>query len=119
MTQIQVSRDAVSSAARRPAIDAAERHRMIQEAACALYEDGGRIHGHDMDEWITAEAYVDRMLAQQADEQVTEPIMPDVQQSAGLSKARDEELKRIMRQHPRRDIPNVESMEPGEAPPRE
>jgi hypothetical protein len=119
MTQNQVSRDAVSTTARRAVIDAAERHRMILEAAYALHEDGGRIHGHDMDDWIAAEAYVDRKLAQEADEQATERIMPDVQQSAGLSKARDEELKRIMRQHPRRDIPKVESVEPGEAPPRE
>lgn len=119
MTPRQLSQGAVRSAARRPVIDAAERHRLIQEAAYALHEDGGRIHGHDMDDWIAAEAYVDRMLAQEDEEQAAEPVMSDVQQSAGLSKARDEELKRIMRQHPRRDIANVESVEPAEAPPRE
>jgi hypothetical protein len=119
VTPRQVSQGAVRSAARRPVIDAAERHRMIQEAAYALHEDGGRIHGHDMDDWIAAEAHVDRMLAQEVEEQAAERVMPDVQQSAGLSKVRDEELKRIMRQHPRRDIANVESVEPAEAPPRE
>lgn len=47
-----------------PPVDPAERQRMIQEAALSLYEPGALIHGHDLDGWIAAEAYVDRMLAQ-------------------------------------------------------
>ncbi len=33
--------------------------------------------------------------------------------------AHDEAMKRIIRQHPQRDIPRVESIEPREAPPKE
>ena len=40
-------------------IDAQTRHRMIQEAAYSLYERGGFVHGHDLDDWLAAEAYVD------------------------------------------------------------
>jgi len=39
---------------------------------------------------------------------------PEVQQSNGRSVARDEKMKRIIRQHPQRDIAQVESLEPPE-----
>ncbi len=39
---------------------------------------------------------------------------PEVQQSNGRSIARDEKMKRIIRQHPQRDIAQVESLEPPE-----
>lgn len=38
------------------------------------------------------------------------------QESNGRSIARDEAMKRIIKQHPQRDIPRVESVEPPEAP---
>ncbi|HVC10288.1 MAG TPA: DUF2934 domain-containing protein [Burkholderiales bacterium] len=38
----------------------------------------------------------------------------EVQQSNGRSIARDEKMKRIIRQHPQRDIAQVESLEPPE-----
>jgi len=43
----------------------------------------------------------------------------EVQQSARCGIARDEKLKRIVKQHPQRDIPKVESGEPAEMPPKE
>ncbi len=43
----------------------------------------------------------------------------DVQASGARSIARQEQLKRIVKQHPQRDIPKVESVDPGEAPARE
>lgn len=42
---------------------------------------------------------------------------PEIQQGAGRGVARDEGLKRIVRQHPQRDEPKVDSVEPGETPP--
>lgn len=43
----------------------------------------------------------------------------DVQASGARSIARQEQLKRIVKQHPQRDIPRVESVDPSEAPARE
>lgn len=40
-------------------------------------------------------------------------------ESSRRSIARDEVMKRIIKQHPQRDIPRVESIDPREAPPRE
>lgn len=49
----------------------------------------------------------------------TEPLEPEAQQSQETSIAKEEKLKRIIKQHPQRDIPRVESMEPPEAPSKE
>jgi len=46
----------------------------------------------------------------------TEPIEPEAQQSHETSIAKEERIKRIIKQHPQRDIPRVESVEPPEAP---
>jgi len=43
---------------------------------------------------------------------------PEIQQgTGGRSKAKDDRLKRAVRQHPTRDEPRVESVEPIELPP--
>jgi hypothetical protein len=44
---------------------------------------------------------------------------PELQQGHGRSVSKEEGLKRIIKQHPQRDIPRVESVEPSEAPPKE
>jgi hypothetical protein len=41
------------------------------------------------------------------------------QEGRPRSIARDEAMKRIIKQHPQRDIPRVESIEPAETPPKE
>jgi len=43
----------------------------------------------------------------------------EVQQSTVRSPAKQDKLSRIIKQHPQRDIPRVESVEPPEAPPKE
>jgi hypothetical protein len=48
-------------AARDP-IDADERHRLISEAAHALYAGRGYVNGFDFEDWLTAEAQVDNAL---------------------------------------------------------
>lgn len=45
------------------------------------------------------------------------PTEPEIQQGGGQSIANDERLKRLLRQHPLRDEPKVDSVEPDEAPP--
>ena len=47
-----------------------------------------------------------------------EPAGREVQQSDGRSIVTDERLKRAIKQHPQRDEPKVDSVEPGEVPPR-
>jgi hypothetical protein len=46
-----------------------------------------------------------------------EPSPPAIQQSDGRSIAADERLKRVIKQHPQRDEPKVDSVEPLELPP--
>ncbi len=48
-----------------------------------------------------------------------QPLEADLQQSSTRSIAKQERLKRIVKQHPQRDIPRVEGVEPDEAPPKE
>lgn len=43
---------------------------------------------------------------------------PEVQLGHGRSKSKDERIKEIVRQHPQRDEPRVDSVEPDETPPR-
>jgi hypothetical protein len=45
------------------------------------------------------------------------PAQPEIQQGAGRGKAKDDRLKRAVKQHPQRDEPRVESVEPSEMPP--
>lgn len=42
---------------------------------------------------------------------------PEIQKSGRRSVANDERLKRVIKQHPQRDEPKVDSVEPGEIPP--
>ena len=41
---------------------------------------------------------------------------PEVQQGHGRSIAKGEKLERLIKQHPQRDEPRVDSVEPGETP---
>lgn len=46
-----------------------------------------------------------------------EPSKPEIQQGDGRSIGTDERLKRVIKQHPQRDEPKVDSVEPLELPP--
>jgi len=45
-----------------------------------------------------------------------EPLEPEVQQSNERSIAKHERMKRVIKQHPQREIPRVEGIEPRDAP---
>ena len=45
-----------------------------------------------------------------------EPPPHEVQEGHGRSKSRDERVKRVLKQHPQRDEPKVDSVEPDEMP---
>jgi hypothetical protein len=46
------------------------------------------------------------------------PPEPEVQEGHGRSRRKDDQLKRIIKQHPQRDEPRVDSVEKNETPPR-
>lgn len=112
----------------RRTIDADMRHRMTREAAYYRYVERGCAHGNDLADWFQAESEIDRLLRsssrpetvlQQRQPESTDVAQTAVQGSSPRSVAHDEAMKRIIRQHPQRDIPRVENLEPGEAPSKE
>ena len=107
------------------AFDAETRHRMTREAAYYRYVERGYAHGNDLEDWLQAESEIDRLVrprvpvVQKRPSESIDVGQTAVQGSSPRSVAHDEAMKRIIRQHPQRDIPRVENLEPGEAPPRE
>ncbi|HQT25152.1 MAG TPA: DUF2934 domain-containing protein [Burkholderiales bacterium] len=84
----------------------------IREAAYNRYADRGYEHGHDLEDWLEAEAEIES--------ESNEPgIESGVQQGGTMGPAEDELLKRMIRRHPQKEIPLVEGMEPEKAPSRE
>jgi hypothetical protein len=46
-------------------------------------------------------------------------LEPELQQSGQIGRARDDLLKRAIKQHPQREIPKIEDVDPSEAPAKE
>lgn len=95
-----------------------QRENMIREAAYFRYVRDP-VPGHDLDDWLAAEA---ELFGVKAGPQAAEPFEAayyGVQESAVHGFWKDDALKRIIRRHPQKGIPLVESIEPQEAPPRE
>jgi len=90
-----------------PSITAEERRRMIREVAYKRFERRGFAHGHDLGDWLIAEAHVDSIISGRSRPEPAETPEPELQQSGGRSSARDEAMKRILKQHPQRDVPKV------------
>ena len=92
-----------------------QREAMIREAAYYHFAKRGYAPGHDLDDWLAAEAEIERGTSE-----FTElPPDTEVQQSSVHGARKDDELKRIVRQHPQKAIPQIESIEPEKAPFRE
>lgn len=89
-----------------------EREERIREAAYNRYADRGYEHGHDLEDWLEAEAEIDS-------EFMVPGIEPGMQQGGTMGPAEDEQLKRMIRRHPQKEIPLVEGMEPKDAPSKE
>ena len=94
-----------------------DREAMIREAAYFHYAQRGYAPGHDLDDWLAAEAELERFTAEQPESELTE-FPPDIemQQSSVHGAGKDEELKRIVKRHPQKAIPQIESVEPAKAP---
>lgn len=93
--------------------------RMIREAAYFRYLQRGSVLGHDLDDWLAAEAELFREEAGQQPPEQVERTELEVQESGSHGAWRDDALKRIVRQHPQKGIPQVEGIEAQEAPPKE
>lgn len=92
-----------------------ERENSVREAAYYRYLAHGCCDGHDVEDWLEAEAEIDHGAAEAMN------AMPDreMQQSSVHGPASDDKLKRAVRQHPRRAISQVESVDPADAPDRQ
>jgi hypothetical protein len=93
-----------------------ERQRMIRDAAYYHYAERGFADGHDVEDWLAAEAEVNEEYAAEESPEALAALEFEAQQSGAHSPREDDALKRIIKQHPVRDIPQVESVEPREAP---
>ncbi|MDP2056713.1 MAG: DUF2934 domain-containing protein [Thiobacillus sp.] len=101
----------------RGAFSVEQREAMLREAAYYHYTKRGHAPGHDLDDWLAAEAELERRTPEQlASESAEFPPDIEVQQSGLHGAGKDEELKRIIRQHPQKAIPQIESVEPEKAP---
>lgn len=94
------------------------RQRMIREAAYYHYMSRGFEPGHEVEDWLEAEAEIEQaILARQQDEAAF--AASGRQQGSTFGAGEDEAFKRMIRHHPQRNISRIEGIEPDEAPPRE
>lgn len=100
-------------------VGSAQREHMVREAAYFRYLQRGLEPGHDLDDWLAAEAELFSEESAQRPPESVEMMELNVQESGVHSFRQDDALKRIIRQHPQKGIPQVESIEPQEAPPKE
>ena len=96
----------------RGAFSLEQREAMIREAAYYQFAKRGYAPGHDLDDWLAAEAELERRTPESPEF----PPDTEVQQSSVHGAGKDEELKRIIKQHPQKAIPQIESVEPENAP---
>jgi hypothetical protein len=99
----------------RGAFSLEQREAMIRDAAYYHYAKRGYAPGHELDDWLAAEADIERITP----ESPAFAADAEVQQSGLHGAGKDEELKRIVKQHPQKAIPQIESVEPDQAPFRE
>lgn len=101
----------------RDAFSLEQRERMIREAAYYHFIKRGYAPGHDLDDWLAAEAEIERAAsADPAAGSAEFPPETGVQQSSVHGAGKDEKLKRIIKRHPQKAIPQIESIEPKNAP---
>jgi hypothetical protein len=96
----------------RGAFDLDQREAMIRDAAYYHYAKRGYAPGNELDDWLAAEAEIERRMAESPES----PPDIEMQQSSVHGARVDDELKRIARQHPQKGIPQIEGIEPENAP---
>lgn len=112
----------VASPSSNPAAISPEmRRHMIGEGAYYRSQQRGFAPGHDLEDWLAAEAdfeHAHRAPPRHRSDTMERLGLDEIgaQHGGPMSPVEDDALKRLIKQHPRRDIARVESMEPGEAP---
>ena len=94
-----------------------ERENMIREAAYHKYLQRGGESGHELEDWLAAEAEITHGMPYESEWAMAKE--PEIQQSSVHGPAADDELKRMVKQHPSKAIPQVESVDPKDAPPKQ
>jgi len=112
LTRTSVNQQNDTNITWRGAFSLEQREAMIREAAYHHYTKRGYTHGHDLEDWFLAEAELeDKTSASQES-----LLNMGMQQSSALGAGKDEKLKKIIKRHPQKAIPQIESMEPEKAP---
>lgn len=95
-----------------------QREEMIREAAYFRYVQRDLVPGHDLDDWLAAEA---ELFSEEVEPKLLEPVERSqfgMQESGVHGFWEDDAMKRIIKQHPGKGIPQVGSIEPQQAPPK-
>lgn len=115
ITNNAISREGRPDPANTWGVSLEARQHMIGEAAYYRYMQRGGAPGHELDDWLAAEADFERAsLPRQPPEPAA--TKSELQQSGTRGPREDDALKRMIRQHPRRDISRIDGIEPDEAP---
>lgn len=118
-TSVSVTPEGRSNVLPEGELSPAQRENMIREAAYFRYVKRGFVLGHDLDDWLAAEAELFRGAAERQPPEPVETTGFGMQESGVHGAWEDDALKRIIKQHPQKGIPQVEGIEPQEAPPKE
>lgn len=118
-TSAQITPRGRSNVPPRGNISPEQRDNMIREAAYFRYVQHKYDPGHDLDDWLAAEAELFGRDAEMKPPEAVEMTEFGGQESGVHGFWEEDALKRIIKQHPGKGIPQVESMEPQEAPPKE
>ncbi|MCO6427523.1 DUF2934 domain-containing protein [Nitrosomonas communis] len=98
-----------------------QREAMIREAAYYHYQKRGGVPGHELDDWLAAEAELELELELERRTAELQELPPgmEIQQSGVHGARKDDKLKRMVKQHPQKAIPQIDSVEPEKAPAKE
>ncbi len=88
-------------------INPEEREHMIAEAAYYRYLNRGATSGHDLDDWLAAEEDYEGAKRRRPQPDITRVMLLDMEQRP-LGAAEADALRRVTRQHPRRETPSKE-----------
>lgn len=112
LTRASVNQQSDSSMMWQGAFSHEQREAMIREAAYRHFAKRGYTHGHDLEDWLLAEAE----LENKASASQEFPSDTEMQQSNVQGAGKDEKLKKIIKRHPQKAIPQIEGVEPEIAP---
>ncbi len=90
-----------------PDVSPEAREHMIAEAAYYRFLKRGAAPGHELDDWLAAEEDYEGVKHRRPAPDVTRVMLLDMEQRP-LGAAEADALRRVTRQHPRRETPSQE-----------